>query len=72
VQVTFFVTDYEIISTAIRNVLLLWHVQKLKFLAKVKSTGTGKQLESLPGNDTVVELCSCKFNVAHCAVKKSP
>jgi hypothetical protein len=69
VQVTFVVIDHEIISTTIRNVPLLWHVHKLQFLAKVKSTSTGKLLDSLPRNDTVVELCSRKYNVAYFAVK---
>jgi hypothetical protein len=51
-QVTFVVIDHEIFSTVIRTVLLLWYVQKFQFLAKVKSTSTGKLLD--------------KFNVIYC------
>jgi hypothetical protein len=36
------VTDHEIISTVIRTVPLLWHVQTFQFLAEVKTTGNGK------------------------------
>jgi hypothetical protein len=38
----------------IRTVPLHWHVQKFQFLAKVKETSTGKLLDSLPGNDAVL------------------
>jgi hypothetical protein len=58
--------DHEILSTVIRTVPLLLHVQKFQFLAKVKATSTGKLLDSLPRNDGVVELCSGEFNVAYC------
>jgi hypothetical protein len=62
----FVVIDYEILSTVIRTVPLLWHVQTFQFLAKVKATSTDKLLDSLPRNDAVVELCSGEFNVAYC------
>jgi hypothetical protein len=65
-QVTFVVIDHEIISTVIRTVPLVWHVQQFQFLAKVKAASTSKLLDSLPRNDTVVELCSGEFNVADC------
>jgi hypothetical protein len=48
VQVIFVVIDHEILSTVIQIVPLLWNVQKLHFLAKVKATSTGKLLDSLP------------------------
>jgi hypothetical protein len=57
VQATFDVIDYEIFSTVIRIVPLLWDVQKVQFLAKVEATSTGKLLDSLPRNDAVDELC---------------
>jgi hypothetical protein len=60
------VIDHEILSTVIRAVPLLWHVQKFQFLAKAKATSTGKLLDSLPRNDAMVELCSGEFNVAYC------
>jgi hypothetical protein len=37
-----------------------------KFLAKVKATSTGKQLETLPRNDIETKLCSGQFNMAFC------
>jgi hypothetical protein len=43
-----------------------WHVQKFKFLAKMKTTSTGKLLDSLPLNDAVAELWFGKFNLAEC------
>jgi hypothetical protein len=58
--------DYEIFSTFIRTVLLLWYVQKFQFLAKVETTSTGELLDSLLRNDAMAELCSGKFNVAYC------
>jgi hypothetical protein len=54
----FFVFDYEILSTVICTVLLLWHVQKLSVPCDIVGTGTGKLLNSLPRNDVVAELCS--------------
>jgi hypothetical protein len=60
------VIDHEILSTVIRTVPLLWHIQKFQFLAKVKATSTGKLLDSLPRNDVMVELSSGEFNVAYC------
>jgi hypothetical protein len=36
-----------------------------QFLAKVKATSIGKLLDSLPGNEAMVELCSGKFYVAY-------
>jgi hypothetical protein len=36
------VIDHEILSTVIRTVPLLWHVQKFQFLAKVEATSTDK------------------------------
>jgi hypothetical protein len=65
-QVTFVVNDLEILSTVIRTVPLLWHVQKFQFLAKAKATSTGKLLDSLPRNNVVIELCSREFSVAYC------
>jgi hypothetical protein len=35
-------------------------------LAKVKATSAEKLFDSLPSNDAVAEMCSDKFNVAHC------
>jgi hypothetical protein len=55
--------DHEILSSDIRTVPLLWHVQKFQFLAKVKATISGKLLDTLPRNDAMVDLCSGKFNV---------
>jgi hypothetical protein len=52
------VIDHEILSTVIRTVPLFWYVQQFQFLAKVKATSTGKQLDRLPMNDAVAELCS--------------
>jgi hypothetical protein len=63
---TFVVIDHKNLSTVIHTVPLLWHVQMFLFLAKVKANSTGKQLDSLPWNDTVTELCSGKYNVAYC------
>jgi hypothetical protein len=60
------VIDYEIFSTVIHTVPLLWYVQKIQFLEEVRATSTGKLLYSLPRNDAVAELCSSKFNVAFC------
>jgi hypothetical protein len=40
--------------------------RSFSFFAKVKVTNTGKLLDSLPMNDTVVELRSGEFNVAYC------
>jgi hypothetical protein len=59
------VIDHEILSTFIRTVPLLWHVQKFQFLAKVKANSTGKLHDSLPRNDAVVELFSGEFSVAY-------
>jgi hypothetical protein len=56
------VIDHEILSSAIRTVPLLWHVQK--FLQKEIATSTGKLFDSLPRNYAVAELRSGKFNVA--------
>jgi hypothetical protein len=67
VLVIFVVIDQENLSTVIRTVPLLWHVQKFQFLAKMKATSTGKLLDSLPRNGAVAELCCFgKFNVAYC------
>jgi hypothetical protein len=63
VQVTFVVIDLDILSTVIRTVPLLWHVQKFQFLAKEKVTSSGKHL---PRNGGAAELCSGKFIVAYC------
>jgi hypothetical protein len=65
-QVTFVAIDHEIFSTVIRTVPLLWYVQKLKFIAKVTATSTGKMLNSHPRNNTAAELCSGEFNEANC------
>jgi hypothetical protein len=64
--VTFVVIDREILSTVIRTVPLLWHVQKFQFLVKLNATSTGKLLDSLPRNNAVVSLSSGEFNVAFC------
>jgi hypothetical protein len=69
-QFTFIVINHEILSTVIRTVPLLWHVQKDMFLAKVKATSTGKLLNSLSRNDEAAELFSSQFNVAYCRVPK--
>jgi hypothetical protein len=60
------VIDHEVLSTVIRTVPVLWHVQKFQFLAKGKATSTGKLLDSLPRNNAVVELFSGEFSVAYC------
>jgi hypothetical protein len=60
------VIDPEIVSTVFSSVPLLWYVQKLQFLAKLKATGTGKLPDSLPMNDTVVKLTSSKFIAINC------
>jgi hypothetical protein len=62
---SFVVTDQENLYTAIRTVPLLWYVPKFQFLAEVKTTCTGKLLDSLPRNNAVAEMCSDKFNVAY-------
>jgi hypothetical protein len=65
-QVTFVVIAHENLSTVIRTVPLLWHVQNFQFLVKVKATSTGKLFDNLPKNDAMFELCSGEFNVAYC------
>jgi hypothetical protein len=58
VQVTFIEVDHESLYTVIRILLLFWHVQKLSGPCW---TCTGKQLDSMPRNDAVAELCFGKF-----------
>jgi hypothetical protein len=66
VKVTLSVIDHEMLSTIIRTVPLLWHVQKLSVACEVKAPSTTKLLDSLPNNDAVAEVCSCVFKVAFC------
>jgi hypothetical protein len=47
------VIDHEILSKVIHTVPQLWHVQKFQFLAKVKTTSTGKLHDSLPRNSVM-------------------
>jgi hypothetical protein len=65
-QDTFVVINHEILSTVLRTVPLLWHVQKFHFLAKVNATSPGQLLDSLLRNDAAVGLCPGEFNEAYC------
>jgi hypothetical protein len=61
------VIDYEILSTVIRTVPLLWHVQKFQFLAKVKATIVlVNRLTACPKTLRWLNCALEKINVAIC------